>query len=227
MAHISMKTFSRTLHTKADIEVILPTPLTSEMMGAAMGGEAPSLDYYSDELRIPVLYLYHGTFGDDNDWMRFSRIESYAQQYNIAIVMPGAENSCFRNMPRGGPQYYDYMTTELPQIINWTFPVSRRREDTFVAGLSMGAFGAFYIGMSKPETFSHVACLSGAYAGFTGYGPNSFWALAFSPDEKTEDTDEDCYYLSEKLKTNDVQHPNLYICCGTEDFLYEENQRFR
>lgn len=227
MAHIQLKTFSKALRTKTNVQVILPTPLTSEVMGNTMGGVTNEFPYYTDTLNIPVLYLYHGTYGDDADWMRFSRIESYAQNYNIAVVMPNAANSCFRNMPRGGPQYYEFFTEELPEMINWMFPVSRKKEDTFVAGLSMGAFGAFYVGMSKPDLFSHVACLSGGYSGFVNRMANSVWDLAFSEGESLENTDEDCYFLSEKLLKDNVNHPKLYMCCGTEDFIYTENQRFR
>ena len=227
MALITLKTFSIALKTKTDVQIILPTPLTSEVMATVTGGPKSDFPYYSDLLSIPVLYLYHGTFGDSSDWMRFSRIESYAQEYNIAVVMPSAANSCFRNMPRGGPQYYDYLTDELPKMINWMFPVSRKREDTFVAGLSMGGYGAFYIGMSQPELFSHVACLSGAYGGFTSHGENSVWALAFEPNEDLKNTDGDCYYLSEKLVKDNQSYPNLYVCCGTEDFIYDESTRFK
>ena len=228
MALIELKTFSKALKTKTNINVILPTPLTGEVMGGAMGGSnGPVFPYYSDSLNIPVLYLYHGTYGDEADWLRFSRIESYAQNYNIAIVMPNAANSCFRNMPRGGPSYYDFLTDELPSMINWMFPVSRKAEDTFVAGLSMGAFGAFYIGMSKPEIFSHVACLSGAYSGFLNRGDDSVWSLAFPPETNITGTDEDCYYLSEKLVKDGKGYPELYVCCGTEDFIYSENMKFK
>ena len=229
MAHIQLNVFSKTLRTKTNLRVILPTPLTSDaVMESSNIGVTPSrFNYYSDSLNVPVLYLYHGTFGDDSDWVRFSRIESYAQEYNIAVVMPNAANSCFRNMPRGGPRYYSFLTDELPEIVNWMFPVSRKREDTFVAGLSMGAYGAFYIGMSCPEKFSHVACLSGAYGGFKNFGTDSVWSLAFADDEKLENTDEDLYYLSEKLTKEAAGYPELYICCGTEDMIYSETERFR
>ena len=228
MALLELKTFSKALRTKTNVSIILPTPLTSEVMGTAMGGSnKQEFKYYDNSLCVPVLYLYHGTYGDEADWIRFSRIESYAQEYNIAVVMPNAQNSCFRNMPRGGPQYYEYLTDELPRMIQWMFPVSRKREDTFVAGLSMGGYGSFYIGMSKPEMFSHVACMSGAYRGFTSRGSDSVWALAFTEGEDLTDTDEDCYYLSNKLIESNTVHPNLYLCCGTEDFIYSESLRFK
>ena len=239
MALLKIKTFSKTLLTKTDIQVILPTPLTSEIMSGAMSGQFErgtdsaqdqiSLDYYSDSFRCPVLYLLHGTYGDDGDWLRFSRIESYAQEYNIAVIMPDAENSCYRNMPRGGPKYYDYFTEELPKMMRWMFPISRRREDTFVAGLSMGANGAFYVGMSKPELFSHVACMSGGYLSLNQRSAtdDSVWSMAFKPGEKVDETDEDSYWLASHLVKDNIDYPKLYLCCGTEDFVYNDNMKFK
>ena len=42
------------------------------------------------------------------------------------------------------------------------FPVSRMRRDTFVAGLSMGGYGAFKLAMRHPERYAAAASLSGA-----------------------------------------------------------------
>ncbi|MBC8536041.1 alpha/beta hydrolase [Feifania hominis] len=231
MAFLQLKTFSKTLRKKTDIQVILPTPLAGEIMDGAMSSQferskmsGHGLDYYSEELRCPVLYLLHGGYGDDGDWMRFSRIESYAQNYNLCVVMADAENSCYRNMPRGGPQYYDYFTKELPEMIRWMFPVSTRREDTFVVGLSMGGAGAFKLGMSKPEMYGYVASLSGGFGhGLTMAREGGPSALAFAPDERTEGTLDDPLWLSAQLVEKGVDYPKYYMCCGTEDFVYPGN----
>jgi S-formylglutathione hydrolase FrmB len=225
VALIKLKIYAETLQTKTNITVILPSPSPKNWTGEA---ENP-FPYYSDSLRCPVLYLLHGTYGDEDDWIRFSRIESYAQLYNLAVVMPGAANSWFNNMPQGGPAYYDYITGELPEIINWTFPVSPKREDTFIAGLSMGGSGAFKLAMTRPETYGCAALLS---AGLIDLDPrlaggNTVWSLAFQPGEKTRGTENDPYWLAEDLIKRKVAYPKLYICCGTEDFLYQDNLRFR
>ena len=237
MAFVQVKTFSKALRKKTDIQVILPTPLASEIMSGAMAsqferssvGESAGLDYYSESLRCPVLYLLHGTYGDDGDWMRFSRIESYAQNYNIAVVMPDAENSCYRNMARGGPSYYTYFTEELPTMMKWMFPISSRREDTFIAGLSMGGAGAYKIGMSKPEMFSYVASLSGGFGSQTEkpMAEDSVWSMAYRPNEKVTGTIDDPFWLSSQLVEKKIDYPRFYLCCGTEDFLYQSNVDFR
>jgi len=224
MALLHVKTYSKMLRTKTDIQVILPTPRTTET-----GGEG-AFRYYDSSNPCPVLYLLHGTFGDSGDWMRFSMIEAYAQEYNLAVVMPEAANSIYRDMPRGGPRYYSYLTEELPEMIRWMFPVSEKREETFVAGLSMGGNGAFKIGMSKQEMFGYVACLSGGFGEIferVNADPESPWSMAFERGESIEGTADDLNWLSSQLIDKKIDYPKLYMCCGTEDFLYEENCKFR
>ena len=224
MALLHIKTYSLALKTKTNIEVILPTPLPSEQ------GDVSALHtYYGGEKKYPVLYLLHGTYGDECDWQRFSRIESYAQEYNVAVVMPNVGNSSYRDVPRGGPGYYTYIAEELPLMMQGLFPISDKREDNFIAGLSMGGNGAFKIGMGNPNRFGYVACLSGGYQTLNKKitaDPDSVWAYAFSPDEKIEGTMDDLYWLASRAVQN-KNCPSLYLCCGTNDFLYEENQSFK
>ena len=114
MAFIQLKTYSETLRTKTSIQVILPTPLAGDTNGS----------FYDSGKKYPTLYLLHGTYGDEADYTRFSRIESYAQEYYVAVVMMSTANGCYRDMPRGGPAYYKYVTEELPKMMEWMFPLS-------------------------------------------------------------------------------------------------------
>jgi len=231
MAFIQLKTFSKALKTKTDIQIILPTPLTGGAMKKVIKGEFENkelkeLDYYSSSHKCPVLYLLHGTFGDDGDWMRFSRIESYAQNYNIAVVMPDGENSCYRNMGRGGPAYYEYLTEELPEMMKWMFPISDKREDTFIAGLSMGGSGAFSVGMSRPDLYGYVASLSGGFD-MELNKEGDVWSMAFEPGEIIKNTKEDHRWLAKKIIDDKIDYPEFYMCCGTEDFIYKNNVEFK
>lgn len=223
MAILQYKISSQALGTKTNVNVILPTPSPFEMI------QRPGENFYSDGKKYQVLYLYHGTHGDSWDWLRFSRIESYAQNHRLAVVMPEVQNSSFHNIPNSY-RYYDFVSQELPEIINWTFPISRKRENTFVAGLSMGGNGAFKIGMANPERFGAVASLSGGFmlTERIEQDRKCLHAAAFGPDEKLIGTNEDAFWLSEQLIKNNVDYPKLYLCCGTEDELcYESNRVFR
>ncbi len=217
MASIQIKFYSPSLQTKTNVNVLLPTPEST-----LQGYQETFADCAKTGL-FPVLYLLHGTSGDEGDWTRFSRIEDYARKYNLAVVMPNCENSCYRNTP-AGKAYYTYVTEELPQMMKWMFPVSDKREDTYIAGLSMGAAGAFKLGMSKPEQYSYVAALSGgATLHEERHQKGDRWSWAFEPGEKTAGTMDDLCWLASQLVENKVDYPKLYLCCGTEDFIYEAN----
>lgn len=223
MAILQYKISSQALGTKTNVTVILPTPSPFELEQRL--GER----FYEDGRKYQVLYLYHGTHGDSWDWLRFSRIESYAQQRRLAVVMPEVLNSSFHNIPNSYA-YYDYVSQELPRIINWTFPISRRRENTFVAGLSMGGSGAFKVGMANPETFGAVASLSGGFqlAERIEADRTCLHAAAFGPEERLTGTVEDPYWLARELVERGTDYPRLYLCCGTEDALcYASNVEFR
>ena len=86
----------------------------------------------------PVLWLLHGGGGNENDWLHQTRIRSYADKHQIAVVMPHAGYSRYCNM-YWGADYFDFLTKELPQIIHHMFPrISMAREDQYIAGFSLG-----------------------------------------------------------------------------------------
>ncbi|MCI8455233.1 MAG: esterase family protein [Lachnospiraceae bacterium] len=218
MALIQMKFYSPSLQTKTNLNLLVPTP-ESTLTGTQ--------ETFADCRKmgpLPVLYLLHGTSGDEGDWLRFSRIEDYARKYRLLVAMPSCENSCYRDTP-AGKAYYTYVTKELPQFLGWLLPVSEKREDTYIAGLSMGGSGAFMLGMSRPSQYGYVACLSGGFnlPEKVEAEPKNRWSWAFGPDETLIGTRDDAFWLSSRLVEEKADYPELYLCCGTEDFLYEKN----
>ncbi len=108
--------------------------------------------------------------------------------------------------------------------------MSDKREDTFVAGLSMGGYGAFKVALSAPETFGAAASLSGALdlPGMVGLQtPASlpYWQGIFGDPAAIAGSDHDLLHLAEKCRENGTL-PRLYSWCGTEDFLYKGNLNF-
>ena len=155
MAFFQVNFFSPTLRFGTDVNVVIPTPNSDELMNHK------DTSYFHTGAKYQVLYLLHGAYGDYSDWMRLTSIEKYAQNHKIAVVMPSASNSFYQDMYRGS-QYLTYLTEELPEFIESLFPVSRKRENTFVAGLSMGGYGAWRLALQKPEQYACAASLSGA-----------------------------------------------------------------
>lgn len=224
MAFFQMNFFSPTLCFNTDINVVVPTPNSDEILNHK------SSDYFHPGARFQVLYLLHGAYGDYSDWMRLTSIEKYAQNHKLAVVMPSASNSFYQDMYRGS-RYFTYLTEELPGLVRSIFPVSTRRENTFVAGLSMGGYGALHLAFAKPEMYGACASLSGAIdmvgcmrdnlAG-TVAGPFR-WPAIFRNPEEVDGSDADLFALAKKRMAEGRALPPVYQTVGTEDFLYQSN----
>ncbi len=218
--------FSLTLNHNVEINVIVPTPEGNEQITAT--GKEMRYDY---EKGLPVVYLLHGAYGDNSSWARFSSIERYAQEHNCIAVMAGVENSFYQDMSHGG-KYFSFMTKELPEYITRIFPASKKREDTCIAGLSMGGYGAWFLALSRPDLYSKAASMSGALdivslynQATSGKVDNPFsWEDAFGEvAENLEGSDRDLFELYDRDRKNGLV-PELYQSCGTKDFLFELNQ---
>ncbi len=227
MASISLKIYSAALKTRTNVNVFMPS-LLPDQNGFAKR-EHDFSEYYDTHGNFPVLYLLHGTYGDEGDWQRFSRIEDYARNHNLAVVMPYGENACYRNT-KSGKDYETYITQELPKLIRWMFPVSKKREDTFIGGLSMGGTGAVRLGLTYPEIYGYTIGLSTAFETMEENVRNnefSVWSHAFEDAEYGKGSMDDLYYLAERaMKAPESERTKLYLGIGTEDFLYEENCRY-
>ena len=154
MAHIQMSFYSNALKKNANVMIFLPTQDADDYLFGS--GNAK----YDPDKKYQTLYLLHGSYGDCMDWGRLASVERYAQQHCLAVVMPSAENSSYLNMDYG-EAYLDYIGRELPAFLRIMFPLSERREDTFIAGLSMGGYGAWRLGLEFPEQYGAIASLSG------------------------------------------------------------------
>jgi S-formylglutathione hydrolase FrmB len=132
-----------------------------------------------------------------------------------------------------GNKYWTYISEELPELSRSFFPLSAAREDNFVAGLSMGGYGAFKLALRCPHKFSAAASLSGAVdmaarvRGMQEEDRIAEFRNIFGDDLKISGTDEDIMHLAEKVAASAGPKPRLYQCCGTEDFLYDDNVRFK
>ncbi len=108
-----------------------------------------------------MLYLLHGLSDDGSAWQRYTSIETLAVAYGLVVVMPSAGRSFYIDQPNG-QQYFTYLTEELPRYMADVFNLRPRREDTFIAGNSMGGYGAIKAALLHPELYSAAASFSGA-----------------------------------------------------------------
>jgi putative tributyrin esterase len=181
-----------------------------------------------------VLYLLHGYSDDHTAWQRWTSIERYVEGLNLAVVMPAANLSFYTDMVHGG-KYEQFIGEEVPAVVHDMLPLSSKREDTFIAGLSMGGYGAFKLALTHPERYAAAASLSGAVdvretvKGHNNPGDKVWQAqmhTIFGEPGKVPGSKHDLFLLAKKISKAPVK-PRLYQCCGTEDFLYADNIRFR
>lgn len=145
MAFLQVQFFSDTLQVASTVNVILPEPNQGIGLSAARTGELPK-----------VLYLLHGYSDDHSIWMRRTSVERYAAEHNLAVIMPAVNHSFYVNEYQG-ERYGDYVSEELPCTMQRFFRLSDRPEDTFVAGLSMGGYGAMRLALSIPSVMARQA----------------------------------------------------------------------
>ncbi|MEU5722028.1 alpha/beta hydrolase family protein [Micromonospora sp. NPDC047738] len=217
MARIRCNFFSEALGMGTSMTVLLPERAATQigMAGSAAVGDPP------------VLYLLHGLSDDDTIWTRRTAIERYVAPLGLAVVMPQAGRSFYADEAHGN-RYWTFLSEELPEICHSFFRLSDRRADTFVAGLSMGGYGAIKWALRDPGRFAAAASLSGALDVTrrrdhpTSPVNPAVWHTVWG-DREVPGTDDDTVALLERVGSD---LPALYVACGTEDFLYEDNIRF-
>lgn len=180
------------------------------------------------EKKYKVLYLLHGLCDDHTMWLRMTSIERYVKGMNLAVVMPAVNRSFYTDMRYGG-KYWTFISDELPKLARSFFPLSDRRENNFVAGISMGGYGAFKLALRNPDKYAAAASISGVLdiVNLDRTKVNVDYDAIFGEHKKLSGSDEDIFHLAGKVFSSTGPKPRLYQCCGTEDFLYGDNIRFR
>ena len=183
---------------------------------------------------IRVLYLLHGLGGNCDEWVRFSKIEYYAKKYNFIIIMPEVNRSFYSDMEYG-LKYFEYISNELPNICQKWFNIPKNKELTFIAGESMGGYGAMKIALSNPSKFSAVASLSGVldYRALISRINLGLWnemsnseLISIHGLNNSIKENQDIFRLIENVNKSS-EKPRIIQICGTEDFLYSDNLKFK
>ena len=213
--------FSEIIGVCSSLNVILPDP--------KHGHDGQVLQRPDQKFR--ALYLLHGYSDDHTIWQRRTSIERYVEGTNLAIIMPAVHLSFYTDMEKGY-RYWTFVSEELPALVESWFPISSAREDRFTAGLSMGGYGAYKLALSHPGRFSAAASLSGALDMRGAFkSPDKAWRVEmqriFGNAKDFPGSKNDLFTLAEQLKHSDNPDLALYQWCGTEDFLYADNLRFR
>jgi putative tributyrin esterase len=215
MALLRIDHVPETVMVNLPVYIILPNP--GEMRGLPVA-------------KRKVLYLLHGLSDDGSAWQRFTAIESIAALYGLVVVMPSVGRSFYTDQPNG-QKYFSYLTIELPRYLKQVFGLSPPREDTLIAGNSMGGYGAFKAAFLHPELYSAAASFSGvlSLAFVTAY-PNDprrgEFEYLFGNLEKLTGSEHDPAVWLKHAANHLGKLPKLFIACGRQDDLYPLNTQF-
>jgi S-formylglutathione hydrolase FrmB len=219
---------SQALMMQTNVTMILPSwTAFDEAKGKA--------ESYLPGTKFQTLYLLHGGTGDDSDYVNFSNIVRYADDNKIAVVMPAGYNSGYVDDPEDvlpwPRRYWTFVFEELPHVCEAMFPISTRREDTFVAGLSMGAIGATRWAIYGADRVNAALLMSGG-----GMDPASIMsavdhdnngATDFTIDLdnlasqgiKLVDEESDLFKTAKKNVEDGKPLPKIFMTCGGDDFI--------
>lgn len=212
---------SDTLGEQVNVMVILPS---FEGWRDREGSKA----YYEGYGKKKTLYVLHGGSDDSTLYLRRTRLEEYAMEYDLAVIMPEVKNSFYCDMVHG-KNYFTYLSEELPRVMQHVFPLSDQSRDRYVIGNSMGSHGAIKWALNRPDFFAAAAGMSGAgdleELGFYD-GEKARVISAFGTLEEYRGSNNDFKHLIRKNLAEGTPMPRLYCCCGRQDGFYKGAKMF-
>lgn len=206
MIKLDITFFSECLGRDAQVRVLLPNQKS-----------------YPAGHRFPTLYLLHGLTDCAQTWIYRTSLERYCDDHELAVVLPTAERSFYCDM-KYGDAYFTHIGQEIPGVCEQLLPLVPDDTHRFIAGNSMGGYGAYKIALKIPGKFAKVAALSGVMdinamiQDFPEYERD--WLLCFGTNQAP--ASEDVLELLPKA----AKLPQMYQYCGTDDFLAEGNRKF-
>lgn len=223
MANLSIRFYSNCLNRYTTFNMYLPNDIREGM---------PVIE--SEYLKRPIktLFLLHGYTGDADNWIP----EYLADKYNFAVVIPNGENSFWLDGISTGHAFLKFLGEELMDYVRRVFNLAKSKEDTYICGMSMGGFGALHTALYYPDKFGKAAGFSSALivhevATMTPGTGNpvanyEYYRECFGDPSKVLESDNNPETLAKRLKNEGKEIPKIYMSCGTEDFLIENNREF-
>lgn len=206
MTKLDITFYSSCLGRDAQVKVLLPT-----------GADHPG------DHRFPTVYLLHGLNDCGETWIYRTALERYCEELDLAVVLPNGDRSFYCDM-KFGDAYFTHISREVPELCEQLLPLVPDDAHRYIAGNSMGGYGAYKIALKNPGRFAKAAALSGVMDinGMIRDFPEleRDWLLCFGGNRAPADED-----LLELLAKAEM-HPQMYQYCGTEDFLVQGNRKF-
>ena len=221
MANITVKYYSQCLCRQNTFELCIPNDTYRDLPWekAEQGNKA-----------LKTLFLLHGYSGCAENWLP----PQLAEEYGLAVVIPNGENGFWLDGLSTGHKFCTMLGEELPDYLRKTFGLCNSAEYTAVLGLSMGGFGALHTGLAYPNQFGKIGAMSSALivhevAGMkpgegNGIANYEYYRECFGEPENVLESPSNPEFLVDKLIAENKKLPEIYMCCGTEDFLLENNR---
>ena len=214
MAWLNIRFHSKELAMPCAMTVLLPQRLSDSTRGTVEPGP------------YKALYLLHGKRQNHTAWLRYSTLEKQVTGLPLAVIMPQAHLSWYSDM-KYGRRYLSFISRELPALCGNMFNLSPRSEDRFIAGLSMGGYGAIKAALAEPYTFGGVMSLSGVLdidAVYDRADPGNIEYAIGTREEKANTPDD--LFAAAKHYPKDT-NSRFYVYCGTEDERLDHARRWR
>jgi putative tributyrin esterase len=214
--------------------------LNSKLMSREMPYQVvfpPGYNAGDAQTRYPVIYLLHGLTGRFDNWAKSAKITEYAAKHKFIFVMPEGNNGWYSDSATtANDKYESYIIQELIPEAERKFNALSRRESRVIAGLSMGGYGSLKFGLKYPEKFVIVGSFSGALgaATWTDKTLGNNWKVltdsimsVYGAEGSQTRKENDIYQIVRDATPEKAKNlPFIYLDCGTEDFLIQQNRDF-
>ncbi len=178
---------------------------------------------------IPVIYLLHGLSDNASGWTRFTSIERHARAYGAAVIMPEVQRSFYTDMEYG-LNYFEYITKDLKAFARNFFDLPTDREHSYIAGLSMGGYGAVKAALRLPEEYAACAGFSSACDIREFLEKDMLFfpgeAVAIYGTDLILKPEDDVFALAQGGRERPLK-PRVFLSCGTDDLLYPHTQKLK
>lgn len=207
MSFIQMDFQSQSLLRAVNIKVILPTD--------GFSGKPVQKPF-------KTLYFLPGYSANAFQLITYLSLRKQSELKELAIVLVDGENLFYQDLPTLNTNFSAFIK-EVVEVTRETFPLSDKREETFIGGISMGGYGSLYNGIRHSDFFSKVVAFSPAIDPYSimvekqlpGFYKEQF-SILFKDLETYQSSDT---YLYKSWFAKSKQKPELWLCCGTEDIL--------
>lgn len=176
-----------------------------------------------------TLYFLHGAMCDAKNCLDNVDMQLIADKYKLAVIIPNGGNAFYIDHGVAFGNYGKFVGSELVDMTRNEFELSKNREDTAIAGFSMGGYGAIRNGLKYNKYFGYIIALSPAClfepssdkladTRFAYFKENLFDRV-FQERLLNGACTENYRYLIEKAKEKQLFIPKIYLACGKDEEL--------